>query len=789
MLLLTPGASDPRVEREVRALTDAGYYTTVCAWGRGAIYPQKEGFSGGQIVRFGPRTSYGIGAKQLLRIPLFWFRAFWFGVHQRPDIVHCHDLDTAIVGIVLKTMGFTRRLVFDSHEVYPDFLGERVGWLVGPTRLFEKFMVRRADLLIVVSERMRDYFKVNSDVCILPNAPEVPNPLPEPIPRDELGIPEDSPIVLTVGSMDIRRGILEMIEATKRVGAFFVLAGRGGLELELRERIREWPHVRYLGQVPYHTAVALLRCADLAFYGQLHDRASMQLWVALLNTVRLSLATGTPLVISRSHGDSELVEKIGSGVVVDDNAVDTLESALREMLFDEEQQKQMSKVGLAASHKHRWTAIKSHLVDAYDSISLRGQRKTPMKDCWNGTKSRSMRIAVVSHYYPRPSTPELGQFVRDQVRFLARGYDVSVLASGPWFPPIRRFPRWYERSRPVPDPGDPGVRLYSRRYLVFPRSRYRWLSRLTHLISVGSALAALCRRKHVDIIHAHTLFPDGLTALIVAKFVGIPVVVTVHGSDAFVDHGWAFDRLPNRFVLSHADAIIAVSKSLADNLRRRYGSTKGLKVIENGIMLDRFSVRSKEECALACGLDSNKKRVVAVGAFSEVKGTDVLLAAWEHVASSIPAAELVLVGEPHLRHHHPWFVSMLRENKNRESIRLVGVVPNEKVADYIGASDLLVSASRREGFGVVLIEALACGRPVVATRCGGPEGIVEPDVGILVPPENSEAIAEAILLVLNGRVVFDPNHLARRARDRYNLTDRVAEIRQLYETCIRSHSH
>jgi glycosyltransferase involved in cell wall biosynthesis len=109
----------------------------------------------------------------------------------------------------------------------------------------------------------------------------------------------------------------------------------------------------------------------------------------------------------------------------------------------------------------------------------------------------------------------------------------------------------------------------------------------------------------------------------------------------------------------------------------------------------------------------------------------------------------------------------------------VGKRPNTEIPLWMNACDLVVLPSLSEGFGVVLIEAMACGKPVVATRCGGPEEIVTPETGILVPPGDEIALAKALHDVLSDQQRFDPQEIRRRAVDNYaygNIASRITAV-------------
>ena len=141
--------------------------------------------------------------------------------------------------------------------------------------------------------------------------------------------------------------------------------------------------------------------------------------------------------------------------------------------------------------------------------------------------------------------------------------------------------------------------------------------------------------------------------------------------------------------------------------------------------------------------------VVCVGALEPTKGTDVLLAAWRALRPSLPDARLVLVGDGSLR---PLVDEAVADPTLDGTVALTGRLPREAVAHELDAATLLVLPSRSEGLPLVLLEAMARARPVVATRVGGIPELVEDGVtGLLVPPADADALADALLALLRDR--------------------------------------
>jgi glycosyltransferase involved in cell wall biosynthesis len=214
--------------------------------------------------------------------------------------------------------------------------------------------------------------------------------------------------------------------------------------------------------------------------------------------------------------------------------------------------------------------------------------------------------------------------------------------------------------------------------------------------------------------------------------------------------------------------VLPVSVSVERTIRRYAGDRVRTEVVPVGVDADRFR---------PSGGTRDHERILFVGFVNYMKGIDVLLRAMRLLADRGSTAHLVLVGGAHyrntMRQEHE-LRSLVPELRLQDRVTFAGSLPPVEVARLMSESALLVLPSRAESFGAVLVEALACGTPVVATRCGGPEDIVTPKVGELVPPEDPQALADAIHSVLSRRVAYAPIELRDYALTRFGL-DTVVE--------------
>ncbi|MFC1489859.1 glycosyltransferase family 4 protein [Candidatus Latescibacterota bacterium] len=377
-----------------------------------------------------------------------------------------------------------------------------------------------------------------------------------------------------------------------------------------------------------------------------------------------------------------------------------------------------------------------------------------------------MKIGVVSHMFPSIQQPVFGSFVRNELDCLSKHVDIRLIAPVPlrhWFKNME-LPQGIEypvkRPRTVSFP-----RFFMQR--LYPRSMAVTLRK-----SAGNFF------EDCDIIHAHNAFPDAVAA---EKAFGgkFPIVVTVHGSDINM-----FAEKPNLRpdivrALNKAECVICVSESLRKKLLEM-GVRTNCEVIPNGVDTDLFAPGNRTE---ACGLlefEPERPRILFVGNFVKVKGIEYLIRAMPTVLIKYPDCELVLLGAEPGSNTVKEYRTLIESAGISDSVRIEPRIPHGELSKRMHASDILVLPSLSEGFGLVAAEALACGIPVVATRCGGPESIVSDGLGFLVPPCDHEALGDGILRALDGSGLLNSAAMADSIHERFSLNTVTGRILEVY---------
>jgi glycosyltransferase involved in cell wall biosynthesis len=356
-----------------------------------------------------------------------------------------------------------------------------------------------------------------------------------------------------------------------------------------------------------------------------------------------------------------------------------------------------------------------------------------------------MRVVVVTKIFPSSLEPLSAPFNRHQVGELARWCEVEVLAAIPHVP--------FARALSVPARAARLARLPARERVhgvdvTYVRQLY--VPRVGLPVAVPLYLASLhphCDRlRAADVILATWAYPDGCASVLAARSLGKPCVVKVHGTDVNVVLGSGAARRIAAHVLPLADALVAVSRPLADQLVELGVAPDRVHHVTNGVDSSLFFPRDRAEERAGLDVPGDARVVLFVGRVEPQKGIGELLDAFERLRARVPRAMLVLVGDCARRSD-----VLARAARWGSSVRVLGPQPPESVASWMGACDVLALPSWAEGTPNVVLESLACGRPVVATRVGGIPDILHDDrAGLLVPPRDPRALADALASALHA---------------------------------------
>jgi glycosyltransferase involved in cell wall biosynthesis len=355
-----------------------------------------------------------------------------------------------------------------------------------------------------------------------------------------------------------------------------------------------------------------------------------------------------------------------------------------------------------------------------------------------------MRVLVITKIFPSSLEPLSAPFNLQQIRELATRCDVEVLEAVPHVPLARMlsFPARAARLAGLP-PRErvQGIDVTYLRQLYVPRVG---LSAAVPLY-LTSLIPHRKRVRAADVILATWAYPDGCAAILAARACNKPCVVKVHGSDVNVVLRTGAARALAARILPMADAVIAVSRPLVEELARIGVPRDRLHLVGNGIDAALFYPRDRAAARRELGVSADARLVLYVGRLEPQKGIRELLDAFDRVRARVPRASLALLGDG---------VST-RETRARVAswgdgvARLLGPRPHAEVAAWMGACDVMTLPSWAEGTPNVVLEALSSGRPVVASRVGGiPYLLHDERAGVVVPPRDALALASALTSAL-----------------------------------------
>ena len=285
---------------------------------------------------------------------------------------------------------------------------------------------------------------------------------------------------------------------------------------------------------------------------------------------------------------------------------------------------------------------------------------------------------------------------------------------------------------------------------------------------IAQAIAIIRYSKDCDIIHANwtlSAFSTWLSKPIHRK----PFIVTVHGSDIFRGSSIPVVSTLTRICLNFASHIIAVSSALQEALITLGVIPKKISVVSNAVNLSTFypSQATKQD------------RILFVGNLAESKGVEYLIKAMPIILQKMKGYRLTIIGDGPQRSELEHLAQLLGL---QDSIDFLGSLPQPVVAEWMRKSKLFVLPSIYEGFGIVLLEALASGLPVVGTEVGGIRDIISPEVGALVPPASPESLANAILDILTNEARYSElqAHTVSYVRNKYTWEAKAQEILEIY---------
>jgi glycosyltransferase involved in cell wall biosynthesis len=377
MILSNPFRPDPRVDHEARALCARGHHVTVICWDRRGELTSQETHDGIRIIRVQDvKAGFGTGSRLFVQIPRFWRQAIRLALEMKPDVVHCHDLDTLYAGWQIKRRQ-SCLLIYDAHENYPAMMSIHLPTaFVRALMLWERWLTRRVDATITASTVLRDEFVSRglSPVVTLGNYHELApyEDVTEVETRDlrtRLGVAPDDVLVTYVGSLSPNRMLLPMIEAAAALPRVkFHIWGDGLQRAAIEQAAAAHPNVQYHGwlsptELPRHFKAAdvVFYCLKLDYPGAVYNAP---------NALSCAMAAGRPVVATDVGDLGRIVRTADCGVLIGEATPLTIAAAIEQLLDSATRARLGGNALRAAQASYNAAAQRAQLIDLYRGLGL-----------------------------------------------------------------------------------------------------------------------------------------------------------------------------------------------------------------------------------------------------------------------------------------------------------------------------------------------------------------------------------------------------------------------------------
>lgn len=366
-----------------------------------------------------------------------------------------------------------------------------------------------------------------------------------------------------------------------------------------------------------------------------------------------------------------------------------------------------------------------------------------------------MNILIIPTWYSTKSNPVRGSFIKEQAIALHKsGHNVFVAYAS--LHPRKEF--LSKEHFKLKEFDDDGIKTYRLSIPSFGVERNKKVFFKVYYLLYKNIIKHMMKNgEKIDIIHAHVFYPAGYVANLLKRDFNIPVVVTEHLS-AIPSGGLSSEKIEYlKSTVINSDKFITVSESLKNEIKKITGLEKEIKVIPN-VLSPNFYYENKEYN------NENTFKFISVGGLIERKRHKFLIEAFVDVFKEFDNVSLDIIGGgPEYNN----LENLIKENNMENRIRLLGILSREETAKKMRESDAFALLSTFETFGVVYIEALACGLPVIATINGGAEQIVNDNNGILINVDDKLKLCEALKYIYLNNNQYNKQEISKNCIEQY----------------------
>ncbi len=361
--------------------------------------------------------------------------------------------------------------------------------------------------------------------------------------------------------------------------------------------------------------------------------------------------------------------------------------------------------------------------------------------------SQVIKTLLFSSLYPSAVRPVHGIFVETRLRELLKTglVQTKVVAPVPWFPfKAKRFGDYAQFASTAAFEHRNGVDVHHPRYFLPPKIGMNIAPFTMAMAALPAIKKLMAEGFDFDLIDAHYYYPDGVAAGIIARKLGKPFVVTARGTDLNLIPQHAYPRKLILQTAAQASASIGVCKALMDELHGLGAEPAKLNTLRNGVDLQRFVPEPRAAARIKLNLPLEGKMLLSVGHLIERKGHHIAVEALAVLPKDIGL--VIAGGGPELAALQRLSAKLGVQNR----VHFAGIVPQADLKWWYSAADALSLCSSREGWANVLLEAMACGTPVIATNIWGTPDVVSTlDAGVLMAARSSQALADAWVTLMS----------------------------------------
>jgi len=361
-------------------------------------------------------------------------------------------------------------------------------------------------------------------------------------------------------------------------------------------------------------------------------------------------------------------------------------------------------------------------------------------------KKAHPRLLVFTTLFPHSGQPHAGVFIRERMFRVAQILPLTVVAPVPWFPLqglIRLFRPHFRPSAPRHELQQ-GIDVYHPRFFSIPGFFKSWDGLFMALCSYR-LVSRLRKQGGFDIIDAHFAYPDGYAATLLGKWFKVPVTITLRGTEVPISKDPVRrDRIVQ--ALARADRVFSVAEALKRYVVRLGADVGKIRVVGNGVDSGKFTAMPKSEARLAMGLPQDAPILITVGGLVERKGFHRVIECLPSLRQRFPGLRYLIVGGPCAEGDwRPQLEALVAQLGLQDAVHFLGSMPAERLRVPLSAADVFALATRNEGWANVLLEAMACGLPVVTTDVGGNREVVcNQELGTVVPFGDADALFKAL---------------------------------------------